>query len=141
MPKYVNISQTANSVTAASTKDYYKQLHVQGGITIRKQGKTSYPIGRLMVRAQNREKVASCDEKACVFQEQRVRIEITGLANATSAQRTELARLLVIAAWEAHAQLKGNAVTGYVNQSLTATDDASNISVNTSAIPGIDASA
>lgn len=139
MPKYVNIAQTANSVTAASTKDYYKQLHVQGGVTIRKQGKTSYPIGRLMVRAQNREKVASCSDKECVFQEQRVRIEITGLANATSVQRTELARLLVIAAWEAHAQLKGNPVTGYVNQTLTAQDDATTTVVNTTAIPGIDA--
>lgn len=138
MAKYNLIQRNQNGVRGGSATDFYNQLEARASQTIVKSGKTSYPVARITTRASSRAKVPTCSEKdACVFQEQRVRIEITGLAAGTTADRQELVKLLMRAASEAQALVKAGAVIGYAPTDLATNDDVSSVALNLTGAVGI----
>lgn len=138
MAKYNLKERRPKGVTGASASDFYNQIAADASQTIVKQGKASYPLARLTTRASSRAKVQGCGEgKDCLFQEQRVRIEVTGLAAGTTEQRQELMKLLIRAASEAQALIKAGAVIGYSPESITTDDSLTSLPLNLTGASGV----
>lgn len=140
MAKYNLITRNQNGVTGGSASDFFRQLDAKASQTMVKSGKTSYPIARITARASARAKVATCGkDEPCVYQEQRVRIEVTGLAAGTTADKQELLKLLMTAASEVQAMIKASPVIGYAPTSIETDDSIQSLAMNLTGAVGVSA--
>lgn len=138
MAKYNLIQRKQNGVVAGSPSDYYNQLESSASQVIKKVGSTSFPLARLTVRSQARAKVPTCKTTdACVHQIQHVRIEGTGLAAGTEADRQAWAKAFMRAAGEFQALLKSGAVVGYAPTDVSVQDDVNSLALNLTGLSGV----
>lgn len=140
MAKYQIIRRRPNGIVGGSATDFNNQVEVSASQTMIRNGSTNFPIARITTRAQSRAKVASCGtENSCVTQMQHVRIEITGLAAGTLADRQELLKCLMRATFEAQRALKAGAIIGYSPDALDVDDTVSSLTLNLTGASGVTA--
>lgn len=138
MAKFNLIARNQNGVDGGSASDFFRQLKAAASQVMMKVGKTSYPLARITTRASSRAKVDSCGkEDGCIHQEQRVRIEITGLAAGKTEHKQELMKLLMLATSEAQALIKASPVIGYAPTDLSTDDAISSLTLNLTGAVGV----
>lgn len=139
MAKYNLIQRTKSGVVGGSAGDYYNQVAVSASQTLVKNGKASYPLARITTRAQSRAKVAACDAKECIFQNQHVRIEMSVLAAGTEKDRQEALKCLMRATSEAQRLLKTGAVVGFAPDTVEVDDAIQSLALNLTGASGVPA--
>lgn len=139
MAKFAVQKRTNAGFTSVSPSDYYKQLESHASVNVLKKGAATYPWARMTSRAQQRKKLTTCGKDAlCQFADERVRIEVSALAQDTLEGRQQTIKLLMIAADDMQKQLKQGVVIGTPREPDT-DDTISSLALNLTGAAGVGA--